>query len=1235
MKLIDPRLLQQARSSRVALGLTIALGFAGGVLTVWQARTLSGVIAGVFLGGQNFIETVPALMLLLGIFWLRAGSLWGSEISANRVALRVKTGLREKLFAKIVALGPLYARGERTGELVNTATQGVEAMDAYFSQYLPQLVLAALLPLTYLCFVFPLDTLSGFVLLLTAPLIPVFMLLIGNLADALTKKQWRTLSRMSAHFLDVLQGLTTLKIYGRSRAQISVIRQVSERFRERTMGVLRAAFLSALVLEMVATISTAVVAVEIGLRLLYGKMDFPEALFVLLLAPEFYLPLRLLGTRFHAGVAGVTAAARIFEVLELPDRPKTDDGRRGQSVLGLRSSVRFSDVSYTYPDGRTALQNVSFIIEPGQKVALVGPSGAGKSTIAALLLGWMEPSEGAITLPSLGGRGGANKVRIGGGGIAWVPQTPYFFNDTIAANLRLAKPDSTPDEIVAAAHAAHAHKFILEMGHGFSRMDTDKSKQNISAYPRLPALSCVEVSAVQSLPPGYETLIAERGARLSGGQAQRIALARAFLMDAPFVILDEPIANLDPELETQLQESLDQLLADRTALIIAHRLNTVRNADKILVLNEGRVVQQGTHAELITQDGLYKDLLKVERPHVDMSTRPNALTSQRPDALTYPRTDAPTCQRTDVPTLLRLLAFLKPLKSWVALSALLGFATIASSIGLLGASAYIISAAALQPSIAELQVAIVGVRFFGIARGGFRYLERYVSHQTTFRVLARLRVWFYEKLEPLAPARLMQYRSGDLLTRIVADIESLENFYVRVVAPPLTAILVALLAAGLLWGFDPRLAAALLLSLLLTGAGVPLLTRWLSRDSGMALLDARTRLSVALVDGIQGLADLLAFGRSADYLERIQSLSAAQAQIQRRMAWISGLQTALMSLFTNLGMWLVLLIAIPLVISGQFNGVYLAVIALIALSSFEAVQPLPVAAQHLSENLEAAQRLFEIVDTKLEVATPKLPQAMPDEFAISVKNLSFQYPVFSDPSSIAVSPFCILHSSFTIPTGKRLAIVGPSGAGKTTLLDLLLRFWEFHEGEINLGGVDIRRLDPEDVRRQMTVVSQRTHLFNASVRENLLIANSKASPQAIIQAAQQAEIHEFIESLPEGYETFIGEQGLRLSGGERQRIAIARALLKNVPILLLDEPTANLDPITERAVMENIHALMAGRSTLLVTHRLVGMAWMDEILVMRKGEIVERGSHTELIATGGLYRRMWDLQNQVLDIGSP
>lgn len=569
----------------------------------------------------------------------------------------------------------------------------------------------------------------------------------------------------------------------------------------------------------------------------------------------------------------------------------------------------------------------------------------------------------------------------------------------------------------------------------------------------------------------------------------------------------------------------------------------------------------------------------------------------------------------------RLLKLLAPFRRWMLLSVLLGVATVSSSVALMATSAYIIAKAALRPSIAELQVAIVGVRFFGISRGLFRYLERYVSHQVTFRLLARLRVWFYQALEPLAPACLMGYRSGDLLSRIVADIETLENFYLRVVAPPLVAILVTLLTGVLMAVFDLRLAVTLLGFLALAGLGVPLLTQALSRGLGRRLVRVRSELNVALIDGVQGIADLLAFGYEKRHQERVGTLGREFADLQRRMAWITGLQSALSNLLMHLATLAVLCIAIPFVSGGQLDGVYLALLALVVIASFEAVSPLPSAFQGLEGNVAAAQRLFEIVEAQPAVWDPVDPSPSPGDYNLVVEDLRFRYSEGEPPALDGVR--------FTLPQGGRLAVVGPSGGGKSTLVNLLLRFWEYQEGRILLGGDELRRYSQDQVRQVISVVSQHTYLFNDTVRENLLIARPDAGQADLIRAARQAQIHEFIQGLPQGYDTWIGEQGLRLSGGERQRLAIARALLRDAPILILDEATANLDALTERDVMQTIYALMEGRTTLIITHRLVGLAAVDEILVLKGGRVVERGRHHDLLQAKGLYRHMWELQNQV------
>ncbi len=581
----------------------------------------------------------------------------------------------------------------------------------------------------------------------------------------------------------------------------------------------------------------------------------------------------------------------------------------------------------------------------------------------------------------------------------------------------------------------------------------------------------------------------------------------------------------------------------------------------------------------------------------------------------------------------RLLRLVSDFWLRILLAAFLGFATVASSIGLMMTSAFIIAKAALHPSIADLQVAIVGVRFFGISRGLFRYLERYVSHDLNFRLLARIRVWLYQRIEPLAPARLQAYRSGDLLTRLVADVDELENFFIRVLAPPLVAIGIIALTWALLSLFSPAAALAVVVLLILAGAAFPLLVQTLGRRPGQQHIALRSRLNAHLVDGVQGMADLLAYGAEARYLAQVDALNQETGRVQNRLGAIAALNDAGVQFIMNIAVVIALAFAVPAVTSGALSGVHLAVIALGVMAAFEAVQPLPLALQHLSATLAAARRIFQVVDAPPAVTEP--PHPLPcskqreqvakrtgDAPVLTVRELSFRY----GPNE----PLALQNITFTLPPGGRMAIVGPSGAGKSTLVHLLMRFWDFDQGRIELEGRDIRDCAGDDVRARFSVVSQTTHLFNATLRENLLLARPDASESDLWEALAQAQLADFVRDLPQGLDTWTGEMGVQLSGGERQRLAIARALLKDAPILLLDEPTANLDAATERALWRDLSRLMARRSVLLITHRLVGMEQMDAILVLRAGRIVARGTHAELLASGGLYARLWALQHATL-----
>jgi len=571
----ERRLLREMGNIRFLLMMTVGLGTLAGCAVIAQAHTLAQLINGAFLNRKILVALVSLIVLFAAIALVRAGVAWAADAVAQIMSYRARGRLRSRLVERLFALGPTYTRGKRSGDLVNTLTDGIESLDAYVAGYLPQMSIAVTIPLVILIVVFPIDPLSGVVLLLTAPVIPVFMTLIGRLSERMTQQRWNTLSWMSAHFLDVLQGLTTLKLFGRDQAQVEKVRAISNRFRIATMRVLRVAFLSSLVMELTATLSTAVVAVEIGVRLLYGNIAFEQALFVLMLAPEFYLPLRTLGARHHAAMAARAATGSITAILDAP-LTATSIARDSRPAAAWQT-LAFEGVSFSYDDrgddsgddsdsdgddegdDRVALVDCSFALRRGERVALVGPSGAGKSTLAHLLLRFIEPTTGAITLDGL------PLTTINPDAwreqIAWVPQLPYLFNSTVAENIRLACPEATIEAVIAAAQAAQAHEFI------------------------------------RALPQGYDTILGERGMRLSGGQAQRIALARAFLRDAPILILDEATSHLDPECEASVQAALERFAAGRTVVTITHHLAALNTLDRVLVLRQGRIIEHPAPAE--------------------------------------------------------------------------------------------------------------------------------------------------------------------------------------------------------------------------------------------------------------------------------------------------------------------------------------------------------------------------------------------------------------------------------------------------------------------------------------------------------------------------------------------------------------------------------------------------------------------------------------------------------------
>jgi ATP-binding cassette, subfamily C, bacterial CydD len=579
------KLLAYIKPSRGLLACTIALGTLGAIATIAQIILLSEIVNAVFLSREGLAQVLLPLALLMGALIMRASLLWGREVSAQRAAIRLKASLRERIFAHLLQLGPAFSKGERTGELVAVINAGIERLDAYISRYLPQLVLSVVVPLLIIVVILPVDWFSAALLLFTGPLIPLLMALVGSYTEKRIQAQWATLSHMSAHFLDVMQGLTTLKLFAASQAQQERIARISSQFRDKTLQVLRSAFLSGAVLEFMTATAIGVIATTLGVRLLNHGISFASAFLVLLLTPEFYLPLRELGVQRHAAMEGEAAAKRIFEILEMP----LSAGAGADVVLGgvpcgcpgavldepiltVPITIDITDLSYTYPEKeRPALHHVSLRLPANTCTALVGRSGSGKSTLVNLLMRFMEATSGAITANGVPiTRLSPNRWREY---VSLVPQRPYLFYGTVRENIRLARPGASHSEVTQAAALAGVTTFINELPHGF------------------------------------ETQVGEQGMQLSAGQAQRVAIARAILKNTPILILDEPTSCLDPDSEALIRQSLTTLLRDRTVLVIAHRSNTIAQADRVAVLEDGSIVEVGTPQALTLSGGAYARLL--------------------------------------------------------------------------------------------------------------------------------------------------------------------------------------------------------------------------------------------------------------------------------------------------------------------------------------------------------------------------------------------------------------------------------------------------------------------------------------------------------------------------------------------------------------------------------------------------------------------------------------------------
>ncbi len=569
----------------------------------------------------------------------------------------------------------------------------------------------------------------------------------------------------------------------------------------------------------------------------------------------------------------------------------------------------------------------------------------------------------------------------------------------------------------------------------------------------------------------------------------------------------------------------------------------------------------------------------------------------------------------------RLLGFMKPLRGWILISTMTGFSTVAAGVGLLGTSAYLIASAAFHPSIAELSVAVVGVRFFGISRGVFRYLDRLVSHHVNFKLLSILRIWFYDCLKLLAPARLIHYQRGDLLSRAIGDIDTLDQFYVRAVSPVISAIFATVGFSMLVGSWNVRLGWILAAGLSVTSFVLPALVYIFSRGPAKQLVDQRAILSQTMLDTLRGAAEIIVFQQQEEELTQINRVSLQTNRAQVGLAHSQGLSNGMNAVLTQGTVAIMLLVGIPLVRTGELDGIMLAVIVLITMASFEISIPIAQAAQFWESSLQAARRLFEMADQQPAIIEPVIPVSVPEKPNILIRNLSFQYH--------GNLPLAADHLNIDLPYGRKIALVGENGSGKTTILNLLMRFWDCQPGEILIDGIPVQEFSPKELRQRIGYVSPGGAIFQTTLRQNLLLANPGALDADLLRVLDSVQLGEWVQTLPDGLDTWLGASGLTISGGQLQRIQLARGLLMDAPIYLLDEPTTHLDVETETRLISLFRSIFQNRSLVWVTHRLVGLDWLDEILLLDNGRVVERGNQHTLLESRGRFYQLWEIQNRL------
>jgi ATP-binding cassette subfamily C protein CydCD len=1175
----ETRLWRFTKGIRWRLVASVLVGLAAVASGLVRLGLLGWLIGLIFAGGSLASLILPVGLIAL-VMALRAGLEYARAMVAHETASRVQKVLRRTIYDKIAALGPGTIGQMRSGALTLSLIDGVEQLETYFGQFLPQFLIALLTPLLIFAGIALIDLpiaalLAGFALL------AMFLPALWHRWDtAHSVERQKSYAAFAADFLDSIQGLATLKAFGQSRAQADKLTIRARDLFQRTMMVLALNVLGRGITDSVIACGAAA-ALALGTwRVEQGVMPLDRLLIILLLGAEIFRPMRELRSVLHQGMVGRSAAQGIYAILD--GRPLVEDAAPAALTGPLEASIAFESVAFAYPGTRRRIHDgLDFRIASGERIGLVGSSGGGKSSIVRLLLRFYDPEAGRI---SIGGHDlrslSFEQIRSM---ISVVSQDTFLFHGSVAENIGMGRPDAATADIEAAARAANIHEFI------------------------------------QGLPQGYETIIGEKGIKLSGGQRQRIAIARALLRDSPILVLDEALSAVDAENEAIIQASLDQLMRGRTTLILAHRLSSIIDCDRILVLDQGRVIESGPHSALIRAGGVYARLMAEQAEE----SAEEVLIDAAPVAASVETVaDLPGGAKVLTEGIIKaeglswfqlirvLMGMIMPWRGRLLLTFCFGVTRVIAFIGVGVLSALAVLALKHgEPCAGWLWALAIVAPLAGL----LHWLESWIAHDMAFRLLAEMRIEIFRKLDALAPAYLVRRRTGDLMTLATHDVELVEYFFAHTVAPAFVAVLVPAVVLALLAAYSPLLALTLLPFLL--GVGVsPFLARGKVDRLGSQAREAAGELGAVAIDSVQGLAEIVAFQQETRRGRRLDQLSDRFIRLRLPFFHELTVQQSLLELLTGLGGLAVVVTGAVLSAHGTIDPGVLPLLTLLAMAAFLPVSEIAQVGRQLADTLGAARRIYALQNEPVPVTDGSGAICREGPATLALEHVRFAYP---GQQRLALDDV-----SFEIPAGKTLALVGGSGAGKTTTAQLLMRFWDPDAGTISLNGTDLRDYQLDDLRHRIALVAQDTYLFNDTLRNNILIARPDADEAALRQAVAHASLDDLVDSLPDGLESPVGERGTSLSGGQRQRVAIARAFLKDASVLILDEATSHLDAVNERAVRRSLDLLQSGRTSIVIAHRLSTIRHADRIVVLQDGRVAETGSHESLLRAGGIYAQL-------------